>query len=66
MFRRSDIELFKNISLLLAFPEHKVALPGGPRPSQNDIFVLARGNNQLVSLTVEGKVLEPFGDTVGK
>ena len=39
---------------------------GGSRPSQNDIFVLARGNGQLISITVEGKVSEPFGQTVGK
>ena len=31
---------------------------------QNDIFILARGNNQLISITVEGKALEPFGDIV--
>ncbi len=66
MFRRSGIALFKNAELLLAFPEYQVPLPGGSRPSQNDIFVLARGNDQLISITVEGKVSEPFGDTVSK
>ena len=66
VFKKSGIELFRNIKLLLAFPEYKVALPGGARPSQNDIFILAKGNNQLVSIMVEGKVSEPFGDTIAE
>ena len=66
VFGKSGIVLFKNVELLLAFPEYQVPLPGGSRPSQNDIFVLAKGNNQLISITVEGKVSEPFGETVGK
>jgi hypothetical protein len=64
VFRKSGIDLFQNIELLLAFPEYKVVMPGGVRPSQNDIFVLAMGNNQLASIMVEGEVSEPFGDTV--
>jgi len=64
VFEKSGIELFQNIELLLAFPEYKVPLPGGSRPSQNDIFILAKGNNQLVSIMVEGKVSEPFGKTI--
>lgn len=66
VFQSSGIELFQNIELLLAFPEYKVPLPGGNRPSQNDIFILAKGNEQLVSITVEGKVTEPFGETVAE
>lgn len=66
VFKKSEIELFKNIKLLLAFPEYKVPLLGGLRPSQNDIFILAKANNQLVSITVEGKVSEPFGETITK
>jgi len=66
VFRRSGIALFENIKLLLAFPEYKVDLPGGKRPSQNDIFILAKGDSQLISIMVEGKVSEPFGDTVAK
>jgi len=64
VFKMSGIKLFENIELLLALPEYKVSLPGGRRASQNDIFVLARGNNQLVSIMVEGKVSEPFGETI--
>jgi len=66
VFRKSGIALFKNIKLLLAFPEYQVPLPGGSRPSQNDIFVLAKSNDELISITVEGKVSEPFGDTIAE
>jgi hypothetical protein len=30
----------------------------------NDIWVLARSDGQIISITVEGKVSEPFGPTV--
>lgn len=53
-----------SLELLLAIPEHQVALPGGSRPSQNDIWALARSQSGLVSIAVEGKVSEPFGPTV--
>lgn len=66
VFKNSGIELFQDIEMLMAFPEYKVPLPGGRRASQNDIFVLARGNNQLISIMVEGKVSEPFGETIAE
>jgi len=66
VFTSSGIGLFKNVRPLLAFPEYQVPLPGGARPSQSDIFVLAKGNDQLISITVEGKVSEPFGDTIAE
>jgi hypothetical protein len=56
--------IFPSAELLLALPEHKVPLPGGSRSSQNDIWILARSENQLISIAVEGKVSEPFGPTV--
>jgi len=49
---------------LLIIPEHKVPLPGGSTASQNDAFVLARSDFGLVSITIEGKVEEPFGQLV--
>lgn len=55
---------FPSPELLLAIPEHKVPLPGGSRASQNDIWVLARSGDELISIAVEGKVAEPFGPTV--
>jgi hypothetical protein len=66
VFAESGFALFQNIEFLLAFPEYKVSLPGGRRASQSDVFVLARGNNQLISIMVEGKVSESFGETVGE
>lgn len=52
------------VELLFGTPEHEVPLPGTRRPSQNDIWVLARGAKTLVSSAVEGKVAEPFDKTV--
>ena len=52
--------------LLLAIPEHKVPLPGGRKESQNDVFALLRVGAQTISVTVEGKVNEPFGPTIGE
>ncbi len=64
VFKASCIRLFEGAELLLALPEHEVPLPGGSRPSQNDVFVLAKGEGELISITVEGKVSEAFGPTV--
>lgn len=55
---------FKGILPLLIFPEWKVPLPGGGRPSQNDAWVLAKCSAGLVSIAVEGKVEEPFDRTL--
>jgi len=51
---------------LLIFPEWKVGLPGGSRPSQNDVWVLAKSENSLVSIAIEGKVEEPFDKSLGE
>jgi hypothetical protein len=65
LFSESENQALRELELLLAIPEYQVDLPGGRRPSQNDLFVLARAKNgQLVTITVEGKVAEPFGDTL--
>jgi hypothetical protein len=56
----------RNLTPLLIIPEYKIPLPGGARDSQSDVFVLARGNDALVAIVVEGKVDEPFGPTVGQ
>ena len=64
-FSSSSLDALRNLDFLCGFPEHKVSLPGGNRPSQNDIFILAKNiHNQLVSMTVEGKKSEPFGQYV--
>lgn len=51
---------------VLIFPEWKVPLPGGSRPSQNDVWVLAKADKDLLSITIEGKVEEPFDKTIGE
>ena len=56
---------FQGIEVLLAFPEHRVSLPGAGHSSQTDLWVLARAGANLVSIAVEGKVAEPFGATLG-
>ncbi|MCP4607524.1 MAG: hypothetical protein GY845_02245 [Planctomycetes bacterium] len=67
VFRKSGIDLFKDIKILMAFPEYPVSLPPrGGRASMNDIFVLAKSNNELISIAVEGKVAEGFDVTVAE
>jgi len=66
VLKNSGLRLFRDIKLLLAFPEYKVPLPGGRRASQSDISVLAKGDGQLISIMVEGKMHEPFGETVAE
>ena len=51
------------LTMLLGLPEFEVALEGGSRASQTDLFVLARAaGGDLVTIAVEGKAREPFGD----
>lgn len=62
-----QIPTLKGLRTIFAIPEHKVPLPGGSAASQNDVWVIAESENGLVSIAVEGKVSEPFGDkTVGE
>ena len=63
-FQNSGSATFKRIDPILIIPEYKVNLPGGGAASQNDIFVLAKSVDQLVSITIEGKVDEPFDKPV--
>lgn len=56
----------QNLKILMAMPEYQVPLPGGSRPSQNDLFVLARSDKGLVVIMVEGKASESFGPTLGE
>ena len=60
-----EIPTLKGLKTIFAIPEYKVPLPGGARASQNDVWVLAESVSGLVSISVEGKVSEPFGPTVG-
>ena len=64
VFMESKYKIFQNIKILLAFPEYKVPLPYGTTSSVNDIFILAKGGGQLISIAVEGKVNETFDEPV--
>lgn len=57
---------FKDSEMLLAIPEFKVPLPGGSRPSQNDLLVVTSNENGLTVITVEAKVDEGFDKTISE
>jgi hypothetical protein len=58
---RAFSEIDAGPELLLAIPEHKVPLPGSTRgESQSDLFALIRADDKVFSVTIEGKVDEPF------
>lgn len=61
---RSGCDEVRDLDILFAFPEHRVQLPGGERPSQTDLFVLAANKTGRIAIAVEGKVHEPFGALV--
>ena len=54
----------RGASVLFAFPEHLVDLPGGSRASQTDLWAILKTDSGLVSMAVEGKAREPFGPTI--
>lgn len=59
----ATVPAFVDFKMLQATPERHVALPGGNRPSQTDLFVLTEtANGERVSIAVEGKVNESFGE----
>jgi hypothetical protein len=57
---------FEGIETLFAIPEHQVMLNGGARPSQNDVWVIARTKTSLISIAVKGKASESFGPTMAE
>ena len=64
ILRQSDA--LHDIEPLLVFPEWTVKLPSRGRTSQNDVWVLAKIPDGLVSITIEGKVDEPFDNILEK
>lgn len=66
VFASSKEPLLGDFVPIIAVPEFKVPLPGGDRPSQNDIFLLGRSKAGPVSVMVEGKVSESFGPTIAE
>jgi hypothetical protein len=59
-----QVEELRDAKLLFALPEHKVPLPGGSRPSQTDVWALLKSQHGLISMAVEAKAEEVFGDTI--
>jgi hypothetical protein len=57
-------EELRGAKVLFALPEHKVPLPGGSRPSQTDVWALLHAPRGLISMAVEAKADEVFGDTL--
>lgn len=47
-------------------PELRTKLPGGAAASQTDLWALLRNQRGTIALSVEGKALEPFGETVDR
>jgi len=52
--------------LLVALPEHRVALKGRGKASQTDVWTLLRASDEYVSMAVEGKAGELFASTLGE
>ena len=50
--------------LLFAIAEHKVDLPGGPAASQSDVWAVIATSAGMVSMTVEAKAREAFGNEI--
>lgn len=55
-----------SLEQLFSFPEYKVALPGGSKASQNDLYVLSKNQSGLMCIMIEGKVEESFDKLVVK
>lgn len=67
VFNTSPFTALHNAEPLLILPEHKVPLKGRGPESQNDIFVMAKAKDgDLISIMIEGKVEESFGNPLGK
>lgn len=66
LFESASVPGINDAEMLLGIPEHTTALPGGGFPSYTDLFVLAKCRDGLISMAVEGKVSEPFGEIVDK
>lgn len=66
VFDNCRFDNIESLELLYAFPEYKISLPGGIRPSQNDLYVLAKNNKGLMTIMVEGKVEETFDKIISE
>ncbi|MDH5835272.1 DUF6946 family protein [Luteimonas kalidii] len=55
-------EQLASATALIVLPEHKVKLEGRGKASQNDVWALLKTPGGYVSMSVEGKAGETFGD----
>jgi hypothetical protein len=58
----SQYSVFSDLELLISIPEYKVPLPGGNKPSQNDVLAVFTTKDALSVMTIEGKAKENFDD----
>jgi len=56
--------IYENPVLQLAIAEHKVDLPGGQAASQCDVWAIVKTSAGMLSLAVEAKAREAFGDDI--
>ena len=56
----------RGCELVFGAPEHRVALPGGQRASQTDLWAVVKAGDGWASVAVEGKAGEPFGPTISE
>lgn len=61
-----EIPSLHGAQLLIGFPEHKVALKGRGKASQNDVWALLKTGGGSISMAVEGKAGEPFASTIAE
>ena len=66
LFKSASVPGVHDAEMLLGIPEHPTNLPGGGYPSYTDLFVLAKCSDGLITMAVEGKVRETFGEVIDK
>lgn len=66
VFEDSTEDVFRHIRLLVSLPDYKIPWPEGIQVLQDETFFLAKGNGQLVGITVEEKISESLGVTVNQ
>ena len=54
----------RDAEVLMAIPEHEVALKGRGQGSHSDVWALLKTGAKYISLSVEGKAGEEFGDPI--
>lgn len=67
VLKSSPDKALQEPAFILGIAEHRTPLPpASGAPSQSDILVLAKSGADLITITVEGKVADPFGPWVSE